>query len=160
MILESPFAVSLFLSPSFGITIPEVFAAGTSFTVEVSWTAFINSSMFKSLILIVPSNILLSVSPAWVTWYNLLTTAWFITSLKSPYLSLILNPAINPVINLIVFSPSFPALSSNLTFGKNSNELISDTPMYPTQGLITAIPKYKELETVVMMHLLRFKKVN
>ena len=39
-------------------------------------------------------------------------------------------------------------------------ELISDILMYPTTELISALPKYKEFEKVVMMHLLRFKKTN
>ena len=42
---------------------------------------------------------------------------------------------------------------------ENGLKLISDTLMYPTPNLISALPKYKELEKVVMMHLLRFKKV-
>jgi SAM-dependent methyltransferase len=43
---------------------------------------------------------------------------------------------------------------------ENGLKLVSDTPMYPTPELINAIPKYKEFEKVVMMHLLRFKKIS
>lgn len=42
---------------------------------------------------------------------------------------------------------------------ENGFKLISDTYMYPTSKLISALPKYKEFEKTIMMHLLRFKKV-